>query len=186
MLDRTEDGKIFDITLLDCVMELDKAWHEVSLGTILNCFKKVGICKDEGDREDWEENDDIPLSYLEWCKFKERVNFEATFSEYVDVDCEVIAAEYPTDAEIIQTIKGGADIDCEVLEDYIGEDDCSEKLHSVGVHDAISALETVKSYILAQENVSYDIIYCICGLENFCSSLKRNSMKQVKITDFRK
>jgi hypothetical protein len=40
MLDRTDDGKIFDITLLDCVMELDKAWHEVSSGTISNCFLK--------------------------------------------------------------------------------------------------------------------------------------------------
>jgi hypothetical protein len=70
------------------------------------------------------------LSDLEWCKFKERVNFEATFNEYLDVDCEVIAAEYPTDAEIIQTTERGADIDCEVLEDDIGEDDCSEKLHS--------------------------------------------------------
>jgi hypothetical protein len=132
-------------------------------------------------REDWEEDDDIPLSDLKWCKFKERVNSEATFNDYVDVECEVIAAEYPTDAEIIQTTKRGADIDCEVL-----EDECSEKLHSVGVRDAISALKTVKSYILAQENVNYDIIYCIRGLENFCSLRKRNSMKQVKITDFLK
>jgi hypothetical protein len=60
----------------------------------------------------------------------------------------MIAVEYLTDAEIIQTIK--INIDCEVLEDDIGEDDCSEKLHSVGVRDAISALETIKSYILAQ------------------------------------
>jgi hypothetical protein len=57
---------------------------------------------------------------------------------------------------------------------------------SVGVRDAISALETVKSYILAQENVNDDIFYCIRGLENFCSSCKSNSMKQVKITDFLK
>jgi hypothetical protein len=68
----------------------------------------------------------------------------------------VIAAEYPTDAKIIQTLKRGADIDYEVLDDDIGEDYCSEKLPSVGVHDAISALETLKSYILAQENVSYE------------------------------
>jgi hypothetical protein len=73
-----------------------------------------------------------------------------------------------------------------VLQDDIDEDDCREKLYSVGVSDAISALGTVKSYILAQENVSYDIIYCIRGLENFCSSRNRNSMKQVKITDFLK
>jgi hypothetical protein len=46
----------------------------------------------------------------------------------VDVDCDVIAAEYPTDAEIIDTIKRGADIECEVLEDDIGEDNCREKL----------------------------------------------------------
>jgi hypothetical protein len=98
----------------------------------------------------------------------------------------VIAAEYPTDAEIIQIMKRGADIDCEVLEDDIGEDDCSEKVPSVGVRDAISSLETVESYILAQENVSYDTIYRIRGLENFCSSRKRSSMKQVKITDFLK
>jgi hypothetical protein len=65
----------------------------------------------------------------------------------VDVDCDVTAAEYPTDAEIIQTIKKGADIDCELLEDDIDEDDCCEKLPSVGVRDAISTLETVKSYI---------------------------------------
>jgi hypothetical protein len=92
------------------------------------------------------------LSDLEWCKFKERVNFEATFNEYVDVDCDVIAAEYPSDVEIIQTIKRGADIDCEVLKDDIGEDYCSEKLPSVGIRYAVSALETVKSYILAEEN----------------------------------
>jgi hypothetical protein len=93
----------------------------------------------------------------------------------------MIPAEYPTDAEIIQTIKRGADIDCEVLEDDIGEDDCTEKLPSVGVRDAISALETVKSCILAQENVSDDIFR---GLDNFRSSCKKNSMKQVKVIDF--
>jgi hypothetical protein len=74
----------------------------------------------------------------------------------MDIDCEVIAAEYPTDAEIIQSIKRGADIDCEVFEDNVGEDGCREKLPSVGVRDAISALQTVKSYILAQENVNDD------------------------------
>jgi hypothetical protein len=91
---------------------------------------------------------------LELCKFKKRVNFEAIFNDYVDVDYGVMA-EYPTDAKIIQTIKRGADIDCEILDD-IGEDYCSEKLPSVGVRDTISALETVKSYILAQENVNYN------------------------------
>jgi hypothetical protein len=87
----------------------------------------------------------------------------------MDVDCGMIAAEYPTDAEIIQMIKRGADIDCEVLEDDIGKDDCSEKLPSVGVRDTISALDTVKSYILAQKNAN-DIFYCIRGLESLCSS----------------
>jgi hypothetical protein len=58
----------------------------------------------------------------------------------VDVDCDVIVAEYSTDAEIIQTIKWGADIDCEVL-----EGDCREKLPSVGVCNAISALKIIHS-----------------------------------------
>jgi hypothetical protein len=40
MLDRIDDGKMFNSTLVDCVMELDKAWHEVSSGTISNCFLK--------------------------------------------------------------------------------------------------------------------------------------------------
>jgi hypothetical protein len=48
MLDRIDDEKILDISLLDCVMELDKAWHEVSSETISNCFKKAGIYKGEG------------------------------------------------------------------------------------------------------------------------------------------
>jgi hypothetical protein len=42
----------------------------VSSGTISNCFKKAVICKDAGVREDWED-DDILLSDLKWCKFKE-------------------------------------------------------------------------------------------------------------------
>jgi hypothetical protein len=96
MFDRIDDGKIFDITLLDCVVDQEKAWHEVSSGTISNCLKNVGMWKDEGVRKDWEEDADIPLSDLELCKFKERINFEATFNVYVDVDCDVIAAEYPT------------------------------------------------------------------------------------------
>jgi hypothetical protein len=62
MLDKIDDGKIFDITFLDCIMELDKAWHDVSSGTISNCFKEAGICEDEGVREYWEEDDDILLS----------------------------------------------------------------------------------------------------------------------------
>jgi hypothetical protein len=41
-----------------------------------------------------------------------------------------------------------------VLEDDMGEDDCSEKLPSVAVRDAISDLETIKSYILEKENVN--------------------------------
>jgi hypothetical protein len=73
-----------------------------------------------------------------------------------------------------------------VVEDDIGEDDCGEKLPSAGVRDAISALETLKSYILALESVNDNIFYCISGLEIFCSSRKKNSMKQVKITDFLK
>jgi hypothetical protein len=60
----------------------------------------------------------------------------------VDADYNMIIAEYPTDAEIIQTIKRNRNIDYEMLEDDIDEDDCSEKLPSVGVCDANSALET--------------------------------------------
>jgi hypothetical protein len=52
------------------------------------------------------EEDDILLSSLAWCKFKERVNFEATFNDYMAVNCDMIAAEYPTGAEIIPAIEG--------------------------------------------------------------------------------
>jgi hypothetical protein len=83
----------------------------------------------------------------------------------VDVDCDVVAAEYPTDAEIIQTIK--INIDCEVL-----EDDCSDKLHSVGLRDAISVLETIKSYILAQENINDDIFIVYVVLKTSVLYLK--------------
>jgi hypothetical protein len=86
-------------------MELDKAWNEVSLEAVSNCSKRAGICKDEGVHEDYEE-DNILLSDLEWCKFKEHVNFVTTSSDYVGVDYDMIVTDYPTSTEITQTMKG--------------------------------------------------------------------------------
>jgi hypothetical protein len=45
---RNDNGKIFNITLLVCVMELDTAWHEISLRIISNYFKNTGILKMKG------------------------------------------------------------------------------------------------------------------------------------------
>jgi hypothetical protein len=73
-----------------------------------------------------------------------------------------------------------------VLEDDVCEDDCSETLPSVEECGCNQCLKDHKSYILAQANDNADIFYRICGLENFCSSYKSNSMKQEKITDFLK
>jgi hypothetical protein len=69
-----------------------------------------------------------------------------------------------------------------VLENDTDENDFSENLTSVGVLCTMNALQSVKSCILAQENVNDDIVYFI----NFCSLSKRSSMKKVKITDFLK
>jgi hypothetical protein len=46
-------------------MNLEKAWHEVSLGIIPDSFKTAGICKGEGVPEDWEDHDYILLPDLE-------------------------------------------------------------------------------------------------------------------------
>jgi hypothetical protein len=62
-----------------------------------------------------------------------------------------------------------------MLEDDTGEDDCSEKLPSVSVCDTVSALESIKSYILAQEDFS--ILYCVHGFETLCSSCERIGIK---------
>jgi hypothetical protein len=97
-----------------------------------------------GHNKTYEEDENIPVSVAEWCRFNDRVSFEATCNDYVDVDCHVTVAECPTDDEIIQTIKRGTDIDCKTLKEDIGKDDSNENLPSVGVKNAISALETVK------------------------------------------
>jgi hypothetical protein len=41
MFNRIDNGKIFNITLTDCVMKEDKAWYKIASETISECFKKA-------------------------------------------------------------------------------------------------------------------------------------------------
>ncbi|KAG8231656.1 hypothetical protein J437_LFUL018116, partial [Ladona fulva] len=94
MLRRIEVGEIFDITLLDCILELDKAWHDISTETIYSCFKKVDLYLGSNKHEE-RIKDDIPLSDHEWSNFKRHADLESTFDEYANVNCDVIVTECP-------------------------------------------------------------------------------------------
>ncbi|XP_050339622.1 tigger transposable element-derived protein 4-like [Bactrocera neohumeralis] len=62
-LKRIEANEKQDITLMDCINHVTKAWDiDVKNQTIANCFKKAGF----GQYSEWEEEEDIPLSFFKY------------------------------------------------------------------------------------------------------------------------
>ncbi|KAH0818221.1 hypothetical protein GEV33_004570 [Tenebrio molitor] len=90
ILAHMEEATSTSVSLLDAIRDLNKAWHlNVTAKTLAKCFKKARFAKIEGEIDNWDEEDDLPLAELHgfWASYQNVMKMEGvTFEEYVNVD----------------------------------------------------------------------------------------------------
>lgn len=95
------------VTLLNAINFIHKAWQRVLPQTITNCFRHAGFLENNTtpDSEgDFDIEDDMPLS--EWMKMINSAKFkDSDLTDYVNIDEEVITTEFLEDNEIAIEIK---------------------------------------------------------------------------------
>ena len=70
-----------EITLLDVINWIAKAWSETAPSTLIKCFKTTGFPVTDEQEDDYEDEDDIPLSLL-----AQQLRVDQSFLQNVDIE----------------------------------------------------------------------------------------------------
>ncbi|GBN36446.1 hypothetical protein AVEN_252853-1 [Araneus ventricosus] len=172
-----------NIDIRKAIAELYKEWKfDASAKTICNCFKRGGFSNQTDDSGS--DNEDAILEDLEekWKTVEgngRRTN-DATLSDILEVDTELLTASYPTDEEILKSLmdnnKGQENDSYSENEDVI-----LLKPHGT---EMLQPFETIKRGFQMEENVPDSIFSSFIKCENFYENLTSRNSKQCKITEF--
>ncbi|GBM39066.1 hypothetical protein AVEN_190211-1 [Araneus ventricosus] len=150
--------------------------------TIRNCFKRGGF-SNQTDGSDSEDEDAILANLKEkWITVEGngRITDDATLSDILEVDAELLTASYPTDEEILKSLTD----DNKGQENDIyskNEDVIQPKPHRTKM---LQSFETIKRGFQMEENVPDSIFSSLIKCENFYENLTPRNAKQCKITEF--
>ncbi|GBM12886.1 hypothetical protein AVEN_114965-1 [Araneus ventricosus] len=96
-----------NIDLRKAIAELYKVWEfDATAKTIRNCFKRRGF-SNQTDDSDSDDEDAILVDLKEKGKTVEgngRITDDATLSDILEVESELLTASYPTDEEILKSL----------------------------------------------------------------------------------
>lgn len=159
-----DNNQPYQITLWDAITNLFKAWDmDIQQATIQNSFTKAGF-KKQGETN-WSEEDDSPLSELKsaFDIYNQQIEGNpVSLDEYLSVDDDVVVADYPTDAEILNKFKKRGDE--VVLSD-------SEKVSTVPTlpsnNEVRNFLSKCSEYLCSKETVTDEVYRALTTLENF-------------------
>ncbi|GBL81017.1 hypothetical protein AVEN_97010-1 [Araneus ventricosus] len=171
------------IDLQKAIAELYKIWKfEATAKTIHNCFKRGGFIN-QTDDSDSDDEDAILADLKEKWKTVEgngRITDDATLSDILEVNAELLTASYPTDEEILKSLmdnnKGQENDSYSENEDVI-----QPKPHRTKM---LQSFETIKRGFQMEENVPDSIFSSLIKCENFHENLTSRNAKQCKITEF--
>ncbi|GBN75677.1 hypothetical protein AVEN_121949-1 [Araneus ventricosus] len=173
-----------NIDLRKAVAELYTVWKfDATAKPIRNCFKRGGF-SNQTDGSDSDDEDAI-LADLKgkWKTLEEgngRITDDATLSDILEVDAELLTASYPTDEESLKSLmdnnKGQENDSYSENEDVI-----QPKPHRT---EMLQTFETIKRGFQMEENLPDSIFSSLIKCENFYENLTSRNAKQCKITEF--
>ena len=137
-LDNT--GEIGKVNVLQSIHFILSAWELITPSVIANCFHKAGFLEGESTEEYELDIED------DWKTLQRRMDFTASFEEYVSVDDAILPCEVLTVDDI-----------CEVTEDEEMSDTEEEYVGIPSFSDAVKGLETFRRFIERVENVPEEI-----------------------------
>lgn len=192
------------IDLLAAVRNLTRAWNsDVKSGTIHNCFKKAGFPINSTETADIVDQNNSHLSEL-WLEYANSNNIEGVAVEdYVNVDCDTITMECPSDEDILQSIlsshyevNGVLVFLKEKYKLYINkpnflsesddeESDIEQNVSELPSFSQVhSSFNTIRTFLESRNNVPGDIFCLLNRCEDFVDEEKWKHQKQMKITSF--
>ncbi|GBO38425.1 hypothetical protein AVEN_139156-1 [Araneus ventricosus] len=165
-----------NIDLRKVIAELYKVWKfDATAKTIRYCFKKGGF-SNQADDIDSDDEDAILADLKEKWKTVERngrITDDATLSDILEVDAELLTASYPTDEEILKSLmdnnKGQERDSYSENEDVI-----QPKPHSP---EMLQSFETIERSFQMEENMPDSIFSSLLKCENFYENLTSRNAK---------
>ena len=115
------------LTVLDAMTMLVAAWDDVSETTVVNCFKKAGICKESQERSINDDDDPFKVLAEEMNILRERnpdlVPGDVTAEALVEVDEDIITADgvVRTDQEVLVEFQTDMHEDSRDIEETVME-----------------------------------------------------------------
>ncbi|GBN49637.1 hypothetical protein AVEN_69143-1, partial [Araneus ventricosus] len=172
-----------NIGLRKAIAELYKVWKfNATAKTIRNCFKRGGF-SNQTDDSDSDDGCAILANLKEKWKTVEgngRITDDATLSNILEVDAELLTASYPTDEEILNSLmdnnKGQKSDSYSENEDAI-----QPKPHRT---EMLQSFGTIKRGFQMEENVPDSIFSLLKKCKNLYENLTSRIAKQCKITEF--
>ena len=192
VLDSIEANATHQITVLDAMNMLRRAWADVTQQTVANCFQKAGfdakLCVAgstpgtpvNGDSDDeFDDEDDLPLSSL-------LPNTDVTMDQYASVDDDVETCEQPSDDDIVADVVA-ASVPTTAVSDGEEKDDDNEDENAESIQaapsraEAMTAVETLLRYLCSTAHSS-DAQNKLSEVEQFV--LKKHCTRQMNIQDY--
>ncbi|XP_053404457.1 tigger transposable element-derived protein 4-like [Mercenaria mercenaria] len=143
----------FTLSVLDALRLLQQLWECVTPTTITNCYRHAGfmlqIIDEQGDDDDTDELDDIPLARL--ASMGTSSELLGSFLDFDDNDATTSASA--TDPEIIsQVIDSRKEIYEDNMADDDDEDDDFQPPPLPTADEAMAALTTVREFLESMED----------------------------------
>jgi hypothetical protein len=182
ILSQVEEGKdIKDLKMdvLRAIHYIVKSWDEVMPETIYNCWNHTKILP---DRIDVNLADNIDNPMISQAVTALNLSNIIPVDEYLNNPEEEVIYEIPEDDRIVEMVVEMYKQQTEVESNSDEADDSVEQV-LIDVSEASKSLETVRAFLLQQENAN-EQVKLVNSLEKYINLKKINAMKQTTIDKF--
>lgn len=160
-LNKTQTRKA---SLLDCMRDIYLAWESVSPSVITNSFKKAGFPINSNAQNTTttpQPDTDSDSVQKDWKKLQEMscIPHDMTFESYVNIDENFMLLNDMSDSEIFNELLA------EKIAEQEGED--SKPLRVPVLNEALSATESLQSFIESRDNVPNSVFQAIAHIQQF-------------------